>query len=345
MSCGLGAIILVFMLVKYNVDTTALQTELLHQKQGELLQKELAELKAQERELRSEISNLDTSSGKYMATIRAASNELFQVQKSLAGKQDKISRQRQKLLATQEKIKNAAVAQASGVIEDPKVGEENYLIGLKVEGLKIGILLDSSASMTDKILLDVIRRKNSSDRSKKAGPKWQRTKRILRWLLARLPSGSSVDVIAFNDKARSLGPKGWKSSRNSKALGSIVQDLDSLIPEGPTNLQVGLEALNRIRPTNVYVITDGLPTAGDSNYKSLNPFVSCSSLWGQSNTISGECRLKLFQHTLKNSAPGAGVRVNVILLPIEGDPVASTAYWSWSSATGGLLISPAESWP
>ena len=85
MSCGLGAIILVFMLVKYNVDTTTLQTELLHQEQGELLQKELAELKTRERELRSEISNLDTSSGKAMATIRAASNELARVQKSLAG--------------------------------------------------------------------------------------------------------------------------------------------------------------------------------------------------------------------------------------------------------------------
>jgi hypothetical protein len=345
MSCGLGAIILVFMLVKYNVDTTTLQTEMLHQEQGEQLQKELASLKVREAKLRSRITNTDTNSQKAMATIRKASKELALIQESLTGKQGEVAKQRQKLLKIQEKIKTTEVAKTSDVIDDPNLGEENYLIGLKVEGKKIAILLDSSASMTDEILLDVIRRKNSSDQSKKAGPKWQRTKRILRWLLARLPNGSSVDVIAFNDRARPLGSKGWKPSRDPKALGSILRDLDSLVPQGSTSLQAGLEALARIRPSNVYVITDGLPTAGDSNYKSLNPFASCSSLWGKSNTISGECRLKLFQHTIKTNAPRAGVRVNIILLPIEGDPAASTAYWSWSSNTGGLLISPAESWP
>jgi hypothetical protein len=40
-----------------------------------------------------------------------------------------------------------------------------------------------------------------------------------------------------------------------------------------------------------------------------------------------------------------GVKVNVILLPIEGDPQASPEFWNWTASTGGLLISPAESWP
>lgn len=345
MSCGLGAIILVFMLVKYNVDTTALQSELLHHEQEEKLQKELAELKAREGSLRSEISKLNLTTRTAEQAIGATSSNLAQVQNKLSSKESEAIEQREKLRAIQEKINSIEVAKTSDVIEDPKIGEENYLIGLRVEGRKIGILVDASASMTDEILLDVIRRKNSSNKSKRAGPKWQRTKRILRWLLARLPSGSRVEVIAYNDQARVLGAKGWKPSRDSNALGQVIRDLDALVPEGPTNLQIGLEALARARPSSIYVITDGLPTAGDSNYKSLNPFAACSALWGKSNTISGECRLKLFQHTIKTAGPSAGVRVNVILLPIEGDPAASTAYWSWSSTTGGLLISPAGSWP
>ena len=197
--------------------------------------------------------------------------------------------------------------------------------------------------MTDELLINVIRRKNASHNTKKAGPKWQRTKRVARWLLARLPKGSSFDLIAFNDRAMSLGPKGWKSSRDPKVLGVVLRDLDRLIPNGPTNLQVGLKELSR--PTDVYLITDGLPTAGSSDYQSLNPFAACNSLWGKSSTISGECRLKLFGFTIKASNLGPKVRVNVILLPIEGDPAASSAYWAWTSGTGGTLITPANSWP
>jgi len=32
-------------------------------------------------------------------------------------------------------------------------------------------------------------------------------------------------------------------------------------------------------------------------------------------------------------------------LPIEGDPSAVNEYWSWAASTGGLVISPAVTWP
>ncbi len=96
--------------------------------------------------------------------------------------------------------------------------------------------------------------------------------------------------------------------------------------------------------TDLYLITDGLPTTGDSRYAGLNPFAACSSLLGRSNTISGECRVRLFRQTLKDTSLG-GVKVNVILLPIEGDPDAVNEYWAWAATTGGLLISPAGNWP
>jgi hypothetical protein len=243
------------------------------------------------------------------------------------------------------KTAEAKAAETEDIVEEPGVGEEDYLIGLKVEGRKIGILLDASASMTDERLIDVIRRKNMSDADKIAGPKWQRSKRTIRWILARLPANSEVAVIAFNNKARTLGLAGWSAARDPSAINQIISDLETVVPSGSTNLQVGLEALNRARPSTVYIITDGLPTAGDSSYKSLNPFASCSSLWGGSNTISGECRLALFNHTLSSSAPKPHVPVNVVLLPIEGDPEASFAFWSWTASTGGLTISPAAVWP
>jgi len=337
MSCGLGAVILVFMIIKHKVDIAHPETD--------LLQKELAALTAKEQTLKKKIASEATKNKQAEANITAASNTLATTQKQLEGQKKTTAKQREKLSALKKKIENTPALKKSDAIKDPNIGEENYVIGLRVEGEKIAILLDRSASMTDEKLIDIIRRKNGSNSNKKAGPKWQRTKRILRWLLARLPKNSTVDVVAFNKTARTLSAKGGTPARDQKALERVLHNLDGLVPEGATNLQAGLKAVVPWQPTNIYVITDGLPTDGDSNYRSLNPFAQCSSLWGKTTTISGACRSQLFQHTINSSGIASGVQVNVILLPIQGDPNASSAYWSWTAATGGVLISPAESWP
>jgi len=152
-------------------------------------------------------------------------------------------------------------------------------------------------------------------------------------------------VVTFSEKAKTLGKQGWMKASDPSSLPSILSDLNALTPEGGTNLQLGLQMVNKYAPSNLYVITDGLPTKGESNYISLNPFASCRSLLGTSSKISGKCRVKLFQQTITESAPRSGVQVNVLLLPIEGDPDAVNQYWYWSATTGGLVISPANNWP
>ena len=151
--------------------------------------------------------------------------------------------------------------------------------------------------------------------------------------------------MTYNDKARHLGGSHWKPSRDPSSLEGILRDLEAVVPSGPTNLQVGLKAMYAMGPTNLYVVTDGLPTQGSAGYKSLNPFAACSSLWGLSNTISGDCRARLFRHTIQETWPTDSLPVNVILLPIEGDPGAAAEYWLWTATSGGLLITPAETWP
>jgi hypothetical protein len=40
-----------------------------------------------------------------------------------------------------------------------------------------------------------------------------------------------------------------------------------------------------------------------------------------------------------------GVPINVILLPMEGDPMAAAAYWRLAQITRGSFLSPSEDWP
>ncbi len=336
MSCGLGAIILVFMLVKHNVENSVLETD--------LLKVDLERLQEKEKGLHDQISEIGEKKTAIFTMIETISREIDEIRAAITQSKSEMASQTSEKRSLEETIKTVKIPKKPDVVEDPQVGEENYIIGLRVEGRKIGVLVDSSSSMTDETLIDVIRRKNSSAANKKVGPKWQRTKRIIKWLLERAPDKSDISVIAFSSKASHLGGTGWKSGGDASALNRIFNDLELLVPEGSTNLQAGLKVIAALRPTDIYLVTDGLPTDGGTGYKSLNPFASCSSLWGGASTISGECRAKLFRHTI-NSVKLPGVTVNVILLPIEGDPEASNEFWQWTSFTSGLLINPAASWP
>lgn len=334
MSCGLGAIILVLMLVKLDTDNVSAESD--------RLREDLARLEATETDLAGRITALLRDKAVSAEAVAARAAELARLQAELARERDRIAASRTAARALEETITSIELPKKPDVIETRPTGSENYIVGLRVEGARIGVLVDSSASMTDAVLIDIIRRKNMAVADKQAGPKWQRTKRVVNWFLARVPQRSDVRVVAFNDQARPLGAT--VNGADAAGLGRVLADLDAIVPSGPTNLAAGLASLAAFRPTDVYVITDGLPTAGNGGYRSLNPFSDCSALWAGATSISGACRVRLLRHTISNAGLG-NARVNVVLLPIEGDPQASHEFWKWTAATDGILISPASSWP
>ena len=114
-------------------------------------------------------------------------------------------------------------------------------------------------------------------------------------------------------------------------MNAIVKDLGAVVPNGGTNLQEGLSILFKANPniTDVYIVTDGLPTLGDGLP------MSCKSFISSKKSISSDCRKTLFVETVKRAKKG--VHYNVILLPIEGDPFASPMYWEWTRATSGTF--------
>jgi hypothetical protein len=336
MSCGLGAVVLVFMLVKHNVSNSPVETD--------LLTGDVQRLELQQEELRQtlfQLQNISQSEAEKIAQLKA---KLARLEQSLSQKQLSVVEKEDQLAALKKDISTKPPARREDLVQDDRGGEENYLMGLKVEGARIAVLIDSSASMTDERLLDIIKRKNGSVDNKKRGPKWLRTKKTVRWLLARVPKTSQLVAISYNASVKSLGTGKWLQADNPATLSAFYKELDTIVPEGATNLQKGLQAVAQHGATDLYLITDGLPTVGDSRYASLNPFAGCSSLLGKSATISGECRLKLFRQSIRDSSL-RGVTVNVILLPIEGDPDAANEYWAWAAQSGGLVISPAANWP
>jgi len=336
MSCGLGAVILIFMLVKQQVNDSSVELE--H------LKDDIQNLQNKNAQAQSSLKKLRAQKIQESAQIETAKKQLAIQQAQLKQQNSESINTQQSIAELKSEIKGIKIPENVDLLETEQINEENYLLGLKVEGKKIVVLVDSSASMTHNKLIDIIKMKTNSQQKKKTSPKWQRTKRVVKWLLARLPKDSDIVVISFNETARLVGATQAKKAKDKGLIGKILSDLNSIVPTGATNLQQGLSLANKYNPSNIYVITDGLPTKGNGNYKSLNPFSSCSSLTANSKTISGACRVKLFQQTMIESGL-KGAKVDVVLLPLEGDPDAINQYWTWTTATGGLVISPASDWP
>jgi hypothetical protein len=214
-------------------------------------------------------------------------------------------------------------------------GDRQYLTGLKVGGQHILILVDVSASMMDESVVNVIRLRNMPEVRRMAAAKWRRTVASVDWITAQLPAKSQFQAYAFNTQARPLvaGSAGkWLAANDAAALNDTLGALRKIVPQDGTSLENALAVAGTLspRPDNILLITDGLPTQGASP-----PLVR--------KTIDGDGRLQLFQRAI-GKLP-SGIPVNVILLPMEGDPMAPGAYWALARRTNGSFLSPARDWP
>lgn len=339
MACGLGGVIIIFLLLdnKPNSIITESNTN------NEILIEEIESLSNSNLELSTANQQLELN-------IENEKNKLSTIDKqneTLEKKIKDIDKTSEEINIEVSQLKEKISKMPQQIIEDPisndELFEENYIEGLTIVGKKICILLDSSSSMTDEKLLEIIKRKNLSDEEKKKGPKWKRSLDIVKWILARAPKESNIAVIRFSETAKYIAKESFQT-KNKNDLKTIFLGLNNIIPNGPTNLLSALIQAAKFKPTNIYLITDGLPTFGGERFKSLNPFNKCDSIIGSSNKISGECRVKLFNQSIKYVSNN-GAKIDIILLPVEGDPQASPEMWKWASDTGGILISPAKNWP
>ncbi|HKR34018.1 MAG TPA: VWA domain-containing protein [Steroidobacteraceae bacterium] len=214
-------------------------------------------------------------------------------------------------------------------------GNVHYLTGMKVGGERIVLLVDASASMLDETVVNVLRLRNMSDAHKRMSDKWRRTISIVDWLTAHIPEESKFQIYAFNTHPWALlkGSEGkWLEGKDPKALEDSLGALHALVPKDGTSLENAFTALANLTPgpDRVILVTDGLPTQG-----ATPPVIR--------KTVDGDARMKLFEHAFAKYP--RGVPLNVVLLPMEGDPQAASAFWVVSRRSGGAFLMPAKDWP
>ena len=114
-------------------------------------------------------------------------------------------------------------------------------------------------------------------------------------------------------------------------LDQAVRHMNGVIPADGTSLFHAFSVVMELqpRPDNIILLTDGLPTVGKSP--------------ARASTISARQRAKLFNRAT-DQLP-SGIPVNVILFPMEGDPLAASAFWKLAMMSRGSFMSMAEDWP
>ena len=344
MSCGFGSVVLLFLIIKHNIDTNIPVPVDTRDETSEvmLLEEEILVGKQNLARTRNTISEIDEQLVVAQGMARRIMEKIQETRslaEQLSETTDTVELDRLKLnIKDLEERKKQLQEEIKETGDDARrlVGEGNreYLTGLRLDGKRKLILLDISGSMLDDTIVNIIRFRNMRDGLKRNAPKWVQTLRMVDWLTARFPRDSQYQLYVFNTETRSILPGldgKWLEVGNKAELNSVIEALGKIVPEGGTNLERAFAAIGKMRPRpdNVYLITDGLPTQGSRTIR--GPY------------ITGKQRLNLFAKAV-NQVPG-GVPVNVILAPLEGDPEAAHAFWRLAMNTDGSFIIPSEDWP
>jgi hypothetical protein len=214
-------------------------------------------------------------------------------------------------------------------------GDRAYLTGLKLRGQHTLILVDSSASMMDETLVNIIRLRNMAPERRRAAQKWRGTVSTVEWLMSQLGGNRQFQIYSFNTTAWPLvsGSAGkWLQTADANSLSGAINALRQLVPQNGTSLENAFAVVGSLdpKPDSVIIITDGLPTQGKDGP-------------GSHKTIDGNGRLKLFDQAVKQYP--TAIPMNVILLPMEGDPEAPGAFWRAARRTHGSFLMPSKDWP
>ena len=339
MSCGLGAVILIFLILKHGDSTKPDQDKLIVfdiENAKESIEKSRTGINSKKNiisELQDKISDRNSKIKKIMAEIDSQ-----QLLKDSIIKENK---------NTQQAIKKTEDSMPD-IVKISGDGERQYLTGLKIEGKRILYLFDSSASMLDENIQTIFKLSFLPDDQKNKSEKWVRAKNILQWLVARLPSESQFSIISYNTKVKSHTNGAWINAEDASSVSKALKSALTILPKDGTNFEKALLAAKAMRPQPdaVYIITDGLPTVGEQLEKFSISLEIRNCLNSESKgRISPDCRHILFQKAKDEYLKGNKIKTSTILLPLQGDLRAASDYWNLALQSGGTTISPSMDWP
>jgi len=334
MACGFGAVTLLFLILRHNANEIPIADERLSSEIS-LLQQDIEQAEQDKVKALNSLEKIELTLVKTQGLSKRVITELAEKEKSIQEDPNNID-----ILRRQVKQLEDETSQIEEVEFGDKVrefvgdGNRQYLTGLTLGGERVLILIDGSASMLADTVVNTLRRRNMDDPQKQQSAKWQWSLRTLEWLLAQLPPSSRFQVYVFNNETRTMlaGTEGeWLDASDSLALERVMASAEKYVPSAGTSLSKAIGSISDFdsKPDNLFILTDGLPTLGESAPKKY--------------MVTGKQRRNHFEAAI--SKLPRGIPVNTILFPMEGDPEAAALFWQLALDTRGAFIAPSRDWP
>ncbi len=334
MACGFGAVTLLFLILRHNANEIPIPDERLSSEIS-LLQQDIQQAEQDQVKALNSLEDIELRLAKTQGLSKRVITEIAEKEKSIQEDPNNIDIQRRKVKQLEEET-----AQIEDIEFGDKVrefvgdGNRQYLTGLTLGGERVLILIDGSASMLADTVVNALRRRNMDDVQKQKSAKWQWSLRTLEWLLAQLPPSSRFQVYVFNNQAQAMlaGTEGeWLDASDSLALERVMESTDAFVPSEGTSLSKAIDVIAEFdsKPDNLFILTDGLPTMGNTPPKKY--------------MVTGSQRRQHFETAIAKLP--RGIPVNTILFPMEGDPEAAALFWQLALDTKGAFIAPSRDWP
>ena len=343
MSCGFGAVVLVFMIIDHSIKEDVLNSNQTSQMEVDLLKSRVEKenersetLDSKTLELNSEIMRLEKSIESLQVDLSMLSTLDLEKIKEVPSEDD-LASLNQKIIQMEATL-NALESKSRALQDESPLdftgsGGRQRLSGCKLTGDHVAILMDISASMLEQTVTDVYALQNETDLVQLQAPKWRSAVKSLQWILGSFSTKTKYQAYVFNDHVKTLKQDTkdiWLEAKNQPELEAVASNIETIVPSGGTNLQEAMISLQKLhpKPDSIWIITDGLPNQkkNSSTYE----------------RVSVSNRYKYFQAAQKDMPDLASL--NVVLLPFEGDVKASYLFWKLAVEKGGCFITPERNW-
>ncbi|MFQ5634013.1 MAG: VWA domain-containing protein [Gammaproteobacteria bacterium] len=349
MACGLGAIVLFYMIINAQVARRAAEANETLLAESMLLEEEVLDGRKDLIRVRNTLDARTEENVAAQGEARRLKQELERLLAELAEAEKSTVAQTDSIESLQADIERLEEARqrlsARAADRSPQTGRRirsfvgdgnrQYLTGMQMGGSHVLILVDASTSMLGRSYVDVIRFRNLPGARKREAPKWRQVVDSVDWLTTQLSPGIRFQLYVFDEEAGSVvdGTDGkWIEVTDGSELTDAVERLRQVTPEKGTSL---INAFTKIReldplPDNIYLLTDGLPTQGKVAPREVV-------------RVKESRRIEYFEKAVRELP--RRVPVNILLYPMVGDPAAPGLYWQLARQTRGSMLTPARDWP
>ena len=348
MACGLGAIVLFYMIITAQVATRATEVSIDLQAETNKLEEQILDGRKNLIRARNVLESKQQDQVATEGEARRLQEMLEQLLVELATNENDSAasiESIEKLRSDIERLEKAKRQLAARTTDTaPQTGQQirafgeggtrQYLTGMQMGGERVLILVDTSTSMLARTYVNVIRFRNMSDELKVKSPKWQQTLDTVDWLTTQLQSGNKFQVYSFSEDVHSVleGTDGTWLDVGKDDLDRTVEELRTVVPDNGTSLVNAFKAVSELDPLpdNIYLLTDGLPTQGKTAPT-------------QAELVKARQRVDFFNKAVKELPKS--IPVNILLFPMDGDPDAAILFWQLALSTRGSFLSPSRDWP